>query len=76
MPRDSPIDSILEQFRLDGQVALVVGGNRGLGIEMAKALAEAGASIFIAARDAGRNDEACGHISNRFGARALPASAM
>jgi gluconate 5-dehydrogenase len=48
--------SILEQFRLDDQVALVVGGNRGLGFEMAKALAEAGASIFIAARDPDRNE--------------------
>src|SRR5687767_9480480 len=50
--------SILDQFRLDGQSALVVGGNRGLGFEMAKALAEAGASVFIAARDAARNEQA------------------
>ena len=48
--------SILDQFRLDGRTALVVGGNRGLGFEMAKALAEAGASIFIAARDEQRNE--------------------
>jgi len=67
MTRSSSNDSILEQFRLDGQFALVVGGNRGLGFEIAKALAEAGAGIFIAARDAQRNDEACGHISDRYG---------
>ena len=48
--------SILDQFRLDGRTALVVGGNRGLGFEMAKALAEAGASVFIAARDEQRNE--------------------
>src|SRR4029079_6620691 len=30
-------NSILNQFRLDGQAALVVGGNRGLGLEIAKA---------------------------------------
>jgi gluconate 5-dehydrogenase len=42
---------ILDLFKLDGRVALVVGGNRGLGLSMAKALAEAGASISIAARD-------------------------
>ena len=29
--------SILNQFRLDGQAALIVGGNRGLGFEIAKA---------------------------------------
>lgn len=50
--------SILQQFRLDGQVALVVGGNRGLGLAMAKALAEAGAGICIAARDEKINREA------------------
>src|SRR6187549_406263 len=59
-------NSILDQFKLDGQSALVVGGNRGLGLEMAKALAEAGASIFIAARDEKRNDEARAEISERY----------
>jgi gluconate 5-dehydrogenase len=59
--------SILDQFRLDGQVALVVGGNRGLGLEMAKALAEAGASIFIAARDQARNQQACTSIAESYG---------
>jgi gluconate 5-dehydrogenase len=60
-------NSILEQFKLDGQTALVVGGNRGLGLEMAKALAEAGASIFIAARDEQRNDQAKSEIAKSFG---------
>jgi NAD(P)-dependent dehydrogenase (short-subunit alcohol dehydrogenase family) len=59
--------SILDQFRLDGQVALVIGGNRGLGFEMAKALAEAGASIFIAARDAERNETARELIAKEYG---------
>lgn len=43
--------SILDLFKLHGQTALIVGGNRGLGLAMAKALAEAGANIVIAARD-------------------------
>ncbi|MEX2317864.1 MAG: SDR family oxidoreductase [Pirellulales bacterium] len=59
-------NSILDQFRLDGQTALVVGGNRGLGLEMAKALAEAGASIFIAARDGQRNDKARIELAQRY----------
>lgn len=50
--------SILDQFKLDGQAALVVGGNRGLGLEIAKALAEAGAAVAIAGRDAQRNQAA------------------
>lgn len=49
--------SILAQFNLDGHTALIVGGNRGLGLEIAKALAEAGANIAISARSKGRNEE-------------------
>lgn len=60
-------NSILDQFRLDGQVALVAGGNRGLGLEIAKALAEAGASIAILARDNLRNQESRRLIEQDFG---------
>jgi gluconate 5-dehydrogenase len=65
--------SILEQFRLDGQTALVVGGNRGLGFEMAKALAEAGASIFISARDEKRNTQARDDIARQYGRKCAAA---
>ena len=40
----------LDRFRLDGKVALVVGGNKGLGQAMALALAAAGADVAVAAR--------------------------
>ncbi len=58
---------ILDLFKLDGQFALVIGGNRGLGFTMAKALAEAGASICIAARSVKENGEAEQAIRNQFG---------
>lgn len=67
MARNPINTSLLEQFRLDGQAALVVGGNRGLGFEMAKALAEAGAAVFIAARDPARNEDSRSHIAEHYG---------
>ncbi len=39
--------NIMDKFRLDGKVAVVTGGGRGLGKEMARGLAEAGADIAI-----------------------------
>ncbi len=47
--------SVLDRFRLDGKVALITGGARGLGRTMAAALAEAGADIALA----GRSKETC-----------------
>ena len=54
--------SVLDAFRLDGRVAVVTGGNRGLGFAFARALKEAGASVAIAARDAGRNAGAASEL--------------
>lgn len=42
-------------FDLTGRTALVTGGNQGLGKAFARGLAEAGASVVIAARNAERN---------------------
>jgi len=42
--------SILDSFRLDGQLAIVTGASRGLGAAMAIGLAEAGADVALVAR--------------------------
>lgn len=42
-------------FNLDGHVALVTGGNGGLGLAMARGLAKAGARIAIWGRNSGKN---------------------
>ena len=42
--------SIIEQFSLEGQVAVVTGAGRGIGEAIALGLAEAGADVVVAAR--------------------------
>jgi NAD(P)-dependent dehydrogenase (short-subunit alcohol dehydrogenase family) len=52
----------LDSFRLDGKVAVVTGGNRGLGYAFVRALREAGAQVAIAARDEARSAQAAGEL--------------
>jgi len=54
--------TVLDSFRLDGKVAVVTGGNRGLGEAFARALSEAGARVAIAARDHARSQEVAGEL--------------
>jgi NAD(P)-dependent dehydrogenase (short-subunit alcohol dehydrogenase family) len=54
--------SVLDAFRLDGRVAVVTGGNRGIGLAVARALGEAGARVAIAAREHSRTEDVAGEL--------------
>jgi 2-dehydro-3-deoxy-D-gluconate 5-dehydrogenase len=53
----------LKQFDLSGRVAIVTGGNGGLGLGMARGLARAGAAIAVAARDESKGQKAVEALS-------------
>jgi NAD(P)-dependent dehydrogenase (short-subunit alcohol dehydrogenase family) len=64
-----PHTPVLDMFRLDGRIALVTGGARGLGRTMATALAEAGADVALAGRTLSTCEEAAKEIASLTGRR-------
>ncbi|MBB3122102.1 SDR family oxidoreductase [Pseudoduganella violacea] len=54
-----------ELFSLKGKTALVTGGSRGLGLQMALALGEQGASVVVSARKQGELDEAVAFLASQ-----------
>ena len=54
----------MKLFDLSGRVAIVTGGNGGIGLGMAKGMAEAGAAIVVAGRDAAKNAAAVKEIQD------------
>jgi 7-alpha-hydroxysteroid dehydrogenase len=62
--------SIVDKFRLDGQVAVVTGAGKGIGRSIALGLAEAGADVAIASRTASDLDKVADEI-RALGRRAL-----
>ena len=54
--------TIQQLFDLTGQVALVTGGSRGLGLQMAHALGEAGAKIMLSSRKAADLEQAAAEL--------------
>jgi NAD(P)-dependent dehydrogenase (short-subunit alcohol dehydrogenase family) len=57
--------SVQQLFDLSGRVALVTGGSRGLGLQIAEALGEAGAKIMLTSRKSGDLQEASAHLQDK-----------
>ena len=60
----------MKLFDLTGRVAIVTGGNGGIGLGMARGLAQAGAAVVVAARNAAKSETAVKELQ-ALGAKAL-----
>ena len=57
--------NIKQLFDLTGKTALITGGSRGLGLQMAEARGEAGASVIVSARKTAELEKAVEHLCAR-----------
>lgn len=55
---------VMDTFNLSGRTALITGGNRGIGAALTRALAEAGASVIVAARNEARNERMVNELTD------------
>ena len=60
----STATEVLKGIDLTGKIAIVTGGNTGIGLETTKVLAAAGATVIVPARDIEKAKKNLGHIPN------------
>lgn len=65
----------IQLFRLDGRVAIVTGGSKGLGESMAAGLASAGADLVLTSRHADEVEAAAQKIAGEFGRKVIGVAA-
>ncbi|HYF58691.1 MAG TPA: SDR family oxidoreductase [Burkholderiaceae bacterium] len=66
--------SVKQRFDLTGRTAIVTGGSRGLGLQIAEALGEMGARVLLTARKADELEQAVAHLQAQgVSASAIPA---
>src|SRR5947207_10811806 len=57
--------NVKDLFDLSGKTALITGGSRGLGLQIAEALGELGAKVAVTARKQGELEEAAARLSEQ-----------
>jgi NAD(P)-dependent dehydrogenase (short-subunit alcohol dehydrogenase family) len=65
------MQTVLDRFRIDGRRALVTGGSKGLGFEIALALAQGGADVAVLSRNGSEAQDAARRIGEATGRRAV-----
>lgn len=66
--------TVLDQFRLDGETAIVTGGGQGIGRAIADAFADVGANVVVANRNEERCQAAATEIAETHGTNTLAVS--
>ena len=62
---ETTTDEVIDGVDLTGKLAVITGASTGIGVETARALAAAGATVVLAARNTARTDEAAASIRAR-----------
>jgi NAD(P)-dependent dehydrogenase (short-subunit alcohol dehydrogenase family) len=62
-----------DMFRIDGKVAVVTGGGRGIGAMIARGLLQAGATVYLSSRKKAELDAAVAELSAHGSVQAIPA---